>query len=111
MKQIVDLDLPVQLKVKLIDGGITTTDRLRVLTVKNFMHAFAISEATLARIDAELIKAGEDPLGVTRDPEQGPRLTCAGSKVDEQGVTTRVCTSCSSQRVWMPSTPASTATN
>jgi hypothetical protein len=62
MKQIVDLDLPVQLKVKLIDGGITTTDRLRVLTVKNFMHAFAISEATLARIDAELIKAGEDPL-------------------------------------------------
>lgn len=62
MKQIIDLDLPARLKVKLVAGGITTTGLLRVLTPPNLMHSFAISEATMVKIDNALTKAGEEPL-------------------------------------------------
>jgi hypothetical protein len=59
---ITDLKLASRLTVKLIEGGITDTGRLRILTPANLMHGFAISSKVLAQINEALLRAGEPAL-------------------------------------------------
>lgn len=72
-----DLDLPLGLARKFTNAGMVDTDGLRVLTTRNLMSTFLVSDRALDQINAALAGAGEQPL-----PEPVERLKrVAGPRV------------------------------
>lgn len=65
------LNLPSRLIAKLRGGGMVNTDSLRVLTTRNLMTTFKLTDETIEKISAALIQAGQEPLP---DPVERPTL-------------------------------------